>query len=144
MWNTGTAYIANPKGLYYYKYYKKGCICNLSASAMHREFNNLLQQYQIAPKNIEPLKIKLQLTFEEMNKSLYEQQSEIDNRKNELALKIESAEERFIEGDIDRESFIKYKAKVEQQIAEIASETQKLFIPLSNQKKLIDFVLNLL
>ncbi|MBP6730429.1 MAG: recombinase family protein [Chitinophagales bacterium] len=136
MW---TGYIVKAKGLYYYKCNKKGCKCNLSSARMHEEFKKLLQGYEIAPKNIEPLKRQLELTFEQMNRSLFEHKKDIERRKTELKIKIDKAEERFIEGDIDRDSYQRYKLKMEEQLAEIAKDEQKLSIPLSNQKKFIDF-----
>ncbi len=140
MW---TGYIVKAKGLYYYKCNKKGCKCNLSASTMHEEFKELLAQYEITPKNIGPLKQQLLLTFEQMNRTIFEQKGELENRKKELTGKVDKAEERFIEGDIDRESYHRYKNKIEEQLAEIAKEEQKLSIPLSNQEKFIDFSLQI-
>lgn len=140
MW---TGYIVKAKGLYYYKCNKKGCKCNLSAANMHDEFLKLLTKYEVASKNIEPLKKQLMLTFEQMNQSLFEKKNEAEKHKKELSVKIDKAEEKFIEGDIDRESFQKYRLKIEGQLAEISKEEQKLSIPLSNQEKFINFSLEM-
>ena len=140
MW---TGYIVKAKRLYYYKCNKKGCKCNLSAASMHEEFMELLQKHEVAAKPVELLKKQLQLTFEQMNQTLFEKKSEIENRRKELTGKIDKAEERFIEGDIDRETYHRYRTKIEEQIAEISKEEQKLAIPLSNQEKFINFSVEL-
>ena len=77
-------------------------------------------------------------------RALFEQKAETENRKKELVGKMDKAEERFIEGDIDRDGYHRYKAKIEEQLAEIAREELKLSIPLSNQGKFIHFSVLLL
>ena len=106
---------------------------------MHQQFKELLQQYEITSKNIEPLKQQLQLTFEQMNRSLFEQKSELEKRRKEIAGKIENAEGRYIDGDIDKDIYQRHRLKFEEQLAEIAKEEQNLSLPLSNQEKFIDF-----
>jgi len=140
MW---TGYIVKKKGLYYYKCNQKGCRCNLSASKMHEQFKQLLQRFEISPEMIAPLKDQLLLTFEQMNQDLFARNVEIENRRNELKDKLAKAEDRFIEGDIERESFQRYKEKIQQQLAEIITNKEQLAFPLSNQKKLVDFALKL-
>jgi len=140
MW---TGYIVKKKGLYYYKCNKKGCKCNLSASKMHEQFKQLLQRFEISPEIIAPLKDQLLLTFEQMNQDLFARKVETENQRKELSDKLMKAEERFIEGDIDRESFLRYKEKIQQQLAGITADLEQPDFPLSNQKKFVDFALKL-
>lgn len=56
---------------------------------------------------------------------------------------VDKAEERFIEGDIERESYHRYKVKIEEQLDEISKEEQKLAIPLSKQEKFIKLSIEL-
>src|SRR5690606_11567038 len=100
MW---TGYIVKRKGIYYYKCNRKGCKCNMNANNMHEQFMTYLKNYEVNTDNIEPLKKQLQLTFEYMNQSLYEKKREVEKRKQELLNKISKAEEKYIEGDIDKE-----------------------------------------
>ena len=111
----------------------------MSAKKMHSQFVEFLHQYEIMDIRMIPLKRQLQLKFEYMNQELLRNKTELDNRKKEVVCKIESIEEKYVEGDIEKELYLKYRSKYENQLTEIAVEEQKNEIPLSNSKKLIDF-----
>lgn len=136
MW---TGYIVQQKGIYYYKCNTKGCKCNINAKKLHTEFMQELQKYEIQGKMIEPLKRQLALTFENLNKSLFERKHELETRRKEVNDKIMRAEEKYIEEDLDKESFKRYKLKCESELADITKEEQQLQNPLSNSEKLINF-----
>lgn len=136
MW---TGYIVQQKGIYYYKCNTKGCKCNINAEKLHVEFMQELQKYEVRNKNIDPLKRQLALTFENLNKSLFERKHDLESRRKDINDKILKAEEKYIEEDLDKESFKRYKQKCEADLAEIAKEEQQLQNPLSNSEKLIDF-----
>lgn len=136
MW---TGYIVQQKGIYYYKCNTKGCKCNVNAKKLHLEFMHELQKYEVHNKNLDPLKRQLALTFENLNKSLFERKHDLERRRKEINDKILKAEEKYIEEDLDKESFKRYKLKCEEELAEIAKEEQHLQNPLSNSEKLINF-----
>ncbi len=136
MW---TGYIVQQKGIYYYKCNTKGCKCNINAKKLHLEFMQELQKYEVHNKNLDPLKRQLALTFENLNKTLFERKHDLERRRKEVNDKILKAEEKYIEEDLDKESFKRYKLKCEEDLAEIAKEEQHLQNPLSNSEKLINF-----
>ena len=108
-----TGYLVNAKGLYYYKCNTTGCKCNRSADKMHEEFRNYLQQFEVKRSLMPIVKKKLALTFQKLNSDLIEKSKENKNLISELKRKIESLEIKFIEGDIDRELYNKYRQKYE-------------------------------
>jgi site-specific DNA recombinase len=136
MW---TGYMVRKKGIYYYKCNTKGCKCNMNAALMHTQFMQELQHYEINGKNLAPLKKQLALTFESLNQSLFERKNDLEKRREEVRHRILKAEEKYIEEDLDKVSFQRYKAKCESDLAEIAKEEQHLQNPLSNLDKLINF-----
>ncbi len=138
-----TGYIVKKKGLHYYKCNTVGCKCNMSAKKLHTEFVAYLHNFEVNSSVIAPLKKQLQLTFEYMNQALYKQKEEVLKKKNELLQKIESVEEKFIEGDIEKELYQKYHAKYESQLAELAGEEEKQQIPLSNSENFVVFSISL-
>lgn len=138
-----TGYLVNAKGLYYYKCNTKGCKCNRSADKMHEEFKNYLQQFEVK-KNLMPIvKKKLVLTFEKFNNDLIEKSLETQNRSDELKKKIESLEIKFIESDIDRDLYQKYRQKYEVELNENEAEKDKYQNELSNPKEFVDFSVKL-
>ncbi len=78
-----------------------------------------------------------------MNASLFERKTELEKSKKEIVGKIEALEEKYIEQDIDRELYPKYRLKYESQIAEIDKELQIQVEPLSNPEKFIDFSISM-
>lgn len=136
MW---TGYVVKRKGIYYYKCNTKGCKCNMSATKMHKQFVDELAKYQIQDRHIEPLKKQLELTFEYLNQSLFTQKAELQKRRQDVQAKIYRAEEKYIEENLDSETYMRYKQKCEDELTEIGKEEQLLHEPLSNSKKLIDF-----
>jgi hypothetical protein len=61
-----TGYLVRKKGLYYYKANKIGVKINRSAKIMHSKFTELLHSYTIPEKYVEPLKIQLKCTYENL------------------------------------------------------------------------------
>jgi len=78
-----------------------------------------------------------------MNQSFFSRKEELKKAKDDLSNKIEKLEEKYIEGEISKELYEKFRLKYESQIAEIATEAQKQVSPLSNPEKFIDFSLSL-
>ena len=134
-----TAYIVKHKGIYYYKCNKTGCKCNMNAHKMHDQFQGYLHSFEINSDRIAPLKHQLHLTFENVNQALIKTKNELDGRKKEIKDKLERLEERFIESEIEKELYQKFRSKYEGQLIEISAFEQKQFLPLSNHEKFIDF-----
>ena len=107
---------------------------------MHDHFVNLLHQYTIDEDLIEPLKMQLVYTYQQMT-----QEQEVDNtscklRLAELKSKVETIEERFALGEIDRGIYQKVIAKQKKEL----ESTQKHIstIPQYSMSNLENFLDN--
>jgi site-specific DNA recombinase len=132
-----TGYLVKKKGLYYYKVNKVGIKINRSAKMMHEKFKELLKQYTISPTHIEPLKLQLKYTWE----NLTEQNS---GTKKALTLKLNKVEEDFYNlrkrhalGTVLEDIYLEFSTEMAQTKKAILAELEKLEHKLSNPKELI-------
>jgi hypothetical protein len=70
---------------------------------------------------------------------LFKRKHDLEKRATTIPHRILKAEERYIEEDFDKESFLRYKSKCKSELAEIMKEEQQFQNPLLNLKKLINF-----
>lgn len=138
-----TGYIVKRKNLYYYKCNTVGCKCNRSAKAIHFEFMDYLQQFEIKKSLIPVVKKQLAVAFENMNIDLVERSRNLISRTAEVKRKIESIEERFVEGEIEKSLYDKYRLKYEEELRGMEPEIQKGIESLSNPKQFIDFAVDI-
>ncbi len=110
---------------------------------MHDQFMELLKTFEVKPALINPLKQQLKLTFEYMNQSIENDKNDFGKRQNAVKEKIENVEEKFVEGDIDKEIFQKFKQKYESQLTELITESQNPSEKLSNPENFINYSLSL-
>ena len=104
-------YLVKKKNLWYYKCNKLGCKCNRSAKSMNQLFMDKLNSYALKAKFIDPVKDEfIQLYNEEQKESLTEL-SVLKSRLIEVEKTVETIEERFAVGDIEKELYLKFKAK---------------------------------
>lgn len=142
-----TGYQATKKKLkvkpYYYKCNKPECKCNRSAVEMHEKFKTLLRSLQIDSAFIAPLKDQLEYTYEFLAASSIEEKKALKQRFAELESKINTIEERFALGEIDRGIYEKVHAKLKQEISPIKEDLEKLGTKLSNPSKMVSKALNM-
>lgn len=134
-----TGYLNRKKNIHYYKCNKIGCGCNGNAKKLHQQYEELLSEYSLDKRFIEPLKEQLRLTYHFMNKQNAVYESELRTRLTEVENVLEGIEERFVLGKIEKDQFEKYSAKYREQKNEINRELQKVSFQLSNLNKYIDF-----
>jgi len=132
-----TAYIVKKKNLYYYKCNTKGCKSNKSAKDVHNGFERLLDQFKIEPKYLNLITKQLKLSFIKLDQSLKEKQGDNGNRKKQLQQKIDKLEERFINEEITKDLYDKFRKKYEAELQEINGENSDNQINLSNLEILI-------
>ncbi|MBN8696052.1 MAG: recombinase family protein [Bacteroidetes bacterium] len=138
-----TGYLVRKKNLYYYKCNKAGCKCNKSQKELHSKFVKVLSQFQWDQSLIEPLKLQLLYTYENMTARKTENQSLLNQSLNDLKKKMENIEERHAIGDINRTVYEKYTQKYQNEIDKIENELPKEKQKLSNPEKLIEFAVNI-
>ncbi len=134
-----TGYLVNKKGLYYYKCNTKGCACNRGAKQMHQEFVNYLAQFEVRKLLMPAVKKSLTATFLKMNKDLVQRSKELSKSCQDLEQKIEALEVKYVEGDIDRSLYQKYREKYQAELNANQAEMQQSQNELSNPKEFIDF-----
>lgn len=140
MW---TGYLVKKKGKYYYKCNRKGCKCNKNAEQMHELFKLLLNSYSPETKHYKPLTMQLKLTFEYMNKQNQENHNLLNGKLREVTDKINTVQEKFALGEIDREIYEKVVGRFKQEKNTIEKECGDAKIKLSNLEKYIDFTLQI-
>ena len=138
-----TGYLVRKKGLYYYKVNKVGIKINRSAKIMHKKFNELLTNYTIDSDHIEPLKIQLRYTWENLTESN-------TSEKKVLSLKLKEVDEDFYNlrkrhaiGKIDVEVYEEFSVEMKTRKEAIVAQLEKLGEKLSNPNELINFALKL-
>ena len=138
---TCTGYLAKKKGLYYYKCNRNGCSNNRSQKVMHQKFEELLKSISLN-NAINPIIKKMFL-------HLLSQQTEKDEKKNiklEMAAiksKLENLEEKYINGEIDQELYLKFRDKYLTKIMQFEKEIEGKQNYLSNLENAVEKCLKL-
>ncbi len=138
-----TGYLVKKKGLYYYKANKVGIKVNRNVGIMHGKFKELLRGYTINTAHIEPLKIQLQYTWENLTESNTSEKKALSLKLNEVDEEFYNLRKRHAIGivnmDIYEEFSIEMKARKEAILTQLETLDQKL----SNPKELIHFTCEL-
>lgn len=145
MWpdQTMTGYLLKKKGIYYYKCRTKGCKVNRSAKAMHELFKNVLKIFQIGREEVDIIKIQLEEQMSVFFKSQMENATSLKIKLTETRKKLDTIDERFVVGEIDRSLYEKFKSKYEKEGFEIEQDLNKTGGYSSNLKNLIDFAVKI-
>ena len=118
-------YVVKKKNLWYYKCNKTGCKCNRSATSINDLFvKNELSKFTIDEKYIEPIKLGFIKYFDSLIKTSEADTQILTTRLQEASKKIESIEERFAIGEIDKELYQKFITKYKKERAEITKEIE--------------------
>ena len=134
-----TGYIVKKKGLHYYKVNKIGVKINRSATIMHDKFNELLSDYTIAEKFVEPMIVQLRYTWDNLTESSKGDKQSLATKINEVEKNLEILEKRHAYGELKIEIFEKFSAELYTQRKELLDELDSLSQNLSNPKELIDY-----
>lgn len=137
-------YLVRKKDLWYYKCNKTGCKCNKSARLLNDLFINELEKYEIDPKYTEPIKVGFTKFFSEATQSAEQNLKVLKSRLKEVADKVETIEERFAIGEINRELYVKFIGKFKTERDEIEKEIESNSFKNSNLEKRIEKYCNLL
>lgn len=140
---TFTGYLVKKKGLYYYKCNKAGCNCNKSAKLLHQKFEEFLSTLKFSEALIDPIKVQLGYTFENLTEGQRESERILKTKLAEFQSKIETMEEKHAIGEINRDVFEKFSGKYRIQMEKINEELEKSHKKVSNPKKLIDFAVKI-
>ena len=134
-----TGYLVKKKGLFYYKVNKIGVKINRSVTIMHNKFKELLSDYTISEKYIEPLITQLGYTWDNLTESSKSEKQSIATKLNEVEKNLELLERRHAYGEIKMDIFEKFSAELYTQRKLLLEELEKLAQNLSNPKELINY-----
>ena len=127
-----TGYLVKKKGLYYYKCRTTGCCCNKSAKALHQQFEQFIERYQISSKVIPALKQQLQYTFEHLGKSHKDEKVQLKYSLKTVQEKLDKIEEKYVLDEIGKEQYLKFAKKFRNEKMEIQQELDKTDFGSSN------------
>ena len=138
-----TGYLVKKKGLYYYKVNKIGIKINRSTTIMHDKFKELLANYTIDSSHIEPLKIQLQYTWENLTESNTSEKKALSLKLNEVEEGLYNLRKRHAIGTISLDVYEQFSNEMIAQKEAVLEQLEKLNQKLSNPKELINFALKL-
>jgi site-specific DNA recombinase len=129
--------------IWYYKCNTKGCNCNLNAKRLHEDFKCLLQDLSlnVSPSVSRLIARDMEAVYLESNKESSEQKGIMNRNPTEVNNKLLKLNERFIEGDLDRETYRQMKEKFEGERGQIERQLTKSGNQLSNLEKCIELAI---
>ncbi len=97
-----TGYFVKNKRKHYYRCNNSHCKSNVSKDKLHERFKQLLSNFKVDEKLIEPLKIQLKYVFEHFGKVDTSEYAVLRKRLCEIEQKIQKLKERFVIGELDK------------------------------------------
>lgn len=138
-------YLVKAKGLYYYKCnHGSRCSCNVSAKQLHSLFEAILNEFNLAKEDVEPLKAQLRKVYNALNSKKEAHQQEYKLKVRELEDKIERLEERFINEEIKADLYEKFSAKFRKEREELKAFVNLTLYSNSNLEKYLSRSLDFL
>jgi site-specific DNA recombinase len=138
-----TGYLVKKKGLYYYKVNKIGIKINRSTTIMHDKFKELLANYTVDAAHIEPLKIQLGYTWENLTETNTSEKKALSNKLNEVDEGLYNLRKRHAIGTVSLDVYEQFSNEMISQKETILEQLEKLGQKLSNPKELIHFTCQL-
>ncbi len=131
-------YMVRKKNLWYYKCNLTGCKCNKSAKMLHELFISELEKYTLDEKYIEPIKNEFMKYFYKETESTQENLITLQNNLKEVSKKIDTLEERFAIGAIERELYDKFIGNYRKERLAISTEIANSSFDGSNLEKKVE------
>jgi hypothetical protein len=128
------------KGLFYYKSRGKQSPVNVNAVHLNGLFTGLLRNYEYDRKYTSRLKAEISRFVTEEMKELLLDQTQKKKQLTELNNKIEKLEERFINSELTKDLFEKYKFKYEVEKVELTEKLKNHF-ESSNLEMIIEKIM---
>ncbi len=138
-----TGYLVRKKGLHYYKVNKLGVKVNRSVKIMHDKFKELLAEYTIDEKFVEPLSKQLAYTFENLTETKTNEKKSLSLKLKQLEDEIYNLRKRHAFGQVSVDVYEEFSTELSQKKELILKQFEKLNEKISNPKKLINFACKL-
>ena len=138
-----TGYLQKQKNLFYYRCRSKGCCNNRSRKKLHLEFGSFLNQFEVNASSTDHIAKVMRYVFLQHNQGIAEEVESYKKNLSKLDQKMEQLEERFIEGEVNKDLYDKYSAKFLQERNEVMLQIEKSSIESSNLENCIDWVVSM-
>ena len=135
-----TAYTIKRKNIDYYKCNRTGCKNNVSAKKLHRLYAELLDSYTIPPMLLEWFSDVVSGIIFEEDSEHKEQLSLLKKQKSELENKLKKCKVSRGMGDIDEDIYTTTVEVIQEKLAKIELEMEKVKRDLSNLNSTVDDV----
>lgn len=131
------------KNLHYYKCQNKKYACkDLNANSskksiqegLHNIFQNYMEQFRLDSKYAEVFKEQMKLTINERNKYDINLERSLTEKLKDANARLEQLEEKYIFGDLNKDTYQKFKSKIDNEIQGLKAEKSKLSLEISNLK----------
>jgi site-specific DNA recombinase len=132
-------YLVKKKNLYYYKCDGTGkCACNVSAKALHKKFETLLEEITLDEKYVELYKLQLRKIFTTLNEERAGNVEQYRAKIKELDTKAERLEERYINEEITPDLYRKYTDRFNSEREELRRFLEQTGYSASNLETYIE------
>ena len=121
-----TGYLVKKKGLYYYKTNKVGVKINRSTTIMHDKFKELLATYTIDSSHIEPLKIHLGYSWENLTESNTSEKKALSLKINEVEEEFYNLRKRHAIGTVSLDIYEEFSSQMKARKEALATQLEKL------------------
>ncbi|MGJ8661469.1 MAG: recombinase family protein, partial [Bacteroidota bacterium] len=138
-----TGFLVKQKGIFYYKCRTNGCSCTKSASQLHKQFETKLNNFSIDDKYYDSIKEVIIYTYDSMTNEIRNKEAYIKKQISELQQKLDTLQERFVIGEIEKELYVKFSEKFKNEINQFNSELINPEISSSNLQKALDKALTM-
>lgn len=138
-----TGYLVKKKGLYYYKINKAGINVNRSVKIMHNKFKELLSVYTVDSSHVEPLKVQLQYTWDNLIETNTGEKKGLSLQLNTLQEEFQIVRKRFALGIISPDVYSEFAEDTKGKIETVSKKLDELENNLSNPKELINYTCKL-
>jgi site-specific DNA recombinase len=138
-----TGYQVKKKGLFYYKCPTKGCGCNKSANQLHNQFEAELGSYELDPQYREIIKEVMVYTYDYVTQEIRDNESQVKKELKKMESKIDTLEERYAIGEIDKPIYEKFISKFNIEKVDLESNLLNSTISSSNLQNAINTALDM-
>ena len=129
--------------MFYYKCPTKGCGCNKSANQLHDQFEAELGSYELDPQYREIIKDVMVYTYDYVTQEIRDNESQVKKELKKMESKIDTIEERYAIGEIDKPIYEKFISKYNVEKVDLESNLLNSTISSSNLQNAINTALDI-
>jgi len=132
---------------YYYYYHcnkKRGCKENVPAELVNAKFLDLLRKIKPSPSILKLFREVLIDQYQVNSTTRLHEIKKNNEKKSQIEASLDKLTEKFVEGDLERDSYVRLKEKYNQQLNELKFETEDLSEFHKDLEKFLEFGTNLI